>query len=121
MESAKRLEILISKLGLTKREFAFRIGKLPQNINTYIKGGRSIGKNFASDVKEKFPIVNTDWLLYGNGEMFIPDHVDYSKKELINEINYLKNELEILKEKYEQSINFIKDLQNEANEFTKNR
>jgi phage repressor protein C with HTH and peptisase S24 domain len=120
MNSSQRLEILISKLGLSKSEFALKVGKLPQNINSYTKGGRNVGKNFALDIKKSFPIVNSNWLLYGSGEIFISEYQNQSEKELINEINYLKNELDTLNNKYKIATNFIKKINKEGDDILRN-
>ena len=114
MTSSQRLEKLIAELGLSKTEFAERVGKHTQNINAYTKGGRNVGRNFAGEIKKAFPKVNMDWLLYGTGKIFTFTYDTYAEKELRNELNYLQEKLDDLQWKYEQAINYIAETRQSA-------
>ena len=65
-----RIQELIKALNISGREFNRRIGK-SNSWNRTI--GKSIGADIVSNISTTFPQVNIDWLIRGEGEMFIED------------------------------------------------
>ena len=68
-----RIHQLIHRLCMNPRSFAIAIGKQPSNIYKILAGGRGIPKGFTSAILQKFPNVNKDWLLFGEGTMLTDD------------------------------------------------
>ena len=70
MTTKERLWLLLEELNLRQNQFADKIGKSPQYVNNYLKGDRNLGRIFVEHLKNAFPDLNVDWLLYGEGDMF---------------------------------------------------
>lgn len=66
----KRLKELFSYLGLNQSEAADRLGIRQQNLSLILNGKRPFGTNMQRRVLSTFG-VSKEWLLEGNGEMFI--------------------------------------------------
>lgn len=55
---------------LKKKEFAELLGHAyPQNYNNYLKGKSNLSIKMLKSIKEHNFKINTDWLLYGEGQM----------------------------------------------------
>ena len=65
----QRITSLIHREGLTQREFANKIGRLPANLSQILNGERHIPRSLAADIIKAFPNVRKDWLVFGEGEM----------------------------------------------------
>ena len=66
-----RLLALIGALGLSKAAFGGRVGLSKTAISQMTTGTRTVSDNFVYRLSANFPNVNTDWLLTGEGEMFL--------------------------------------------------
>ncbi len=66
----QRLITLLKAKHMTQTEFARHLGVTPTYIGAMRKG---MPKERLKVVFDMFPDVNRDWLLYGEGEMFLPD------------------------------------------------
>lgn len=66
----QRLISLLKAKHMTQTEFARHLGVTPTYIGAMRKG---MPKERLKVVFDMFPDVNRDWLLYGEGEMFLPD------------------------------------------------
>lgn len=70
MSSWQRLEQIIEYLGLNVNSFAKEIGlKRSERLYQIKKGNYSISKNLTSIIEERFPDINSSWLLTGDGNM----------------------------------------------------
>ena len=58
---------------MTQTEFAHRLGVTPTYVGAMRKG---MSKERLKTVFEMFPDLNRDWLLYGEGEMLLPEDTD---------------------------------------------
>lgn len=67
----ERVLKLIHHLGLSQRDFAIQLGRQQSNVSQILSGDRHIPRGFTSDIIGKFPNVNKDWLLFGDGNMFV--------------------------------------------------
>lgn len=56
--------------GLSQKEFADRIGRLPANISQILTGERGIPKPLTKQILKAFPNLNRDWLTFGEGTMY---------------------------------------------------
>jgi hypothetical protein len=62
----QRLKAFVKYLNISERRFCILIGKRPAYIAS-IK--RSISPNALRDISNKYPELNTTWLIQGKGEM----------------------------------------------------
>ena len=69
----ERIHHLMHRLGLNPRAFANEIGNNSSNIYKILSGERGLPKGFTSAILTKYPQVNKDWLLFGEGLMFVDD------------------------------------------------
>lgn len=80
MDIGNRLKIFYESEGLTGRKFALIVEKTPQMINSYVNGKGLPDCKTLIAIKDKFPNLNLDWLISGNGEMLIV-HVQLFEQE----------------------------------------
>lgn len=66
----ERIQKLMHREGITQREFANRIGRIPSNVSLILTGERKIPRTFTNEVLEAFPGVRRDWLVFGDGQMY---------------------------------------------------
>ena len=95
----KRLKILIETLGFSSsRKFDMEIG-VPESQTACVTGPKQTTPkiDYLQKVKARFPQINVDWLICGEGEMFRPESTDRSTKKLNEE--YLVSENALLKQR----------------------
>ena len=73
MQIYQRFMQLRKYLKMTQSEFGKELGRTKMAISYYEKGERSIDNSIILLLQEKFN-VNTDWLINGNGSMFLSDN-----------------------------------------------
>ncbi len=73
MQIYQRFMQLRKYLKMTQSEFGKELGRTKMAISYYEKGERSIDNSIIILLQEKFN-VNTDWLINGNGSMFLSDN-----------------------------------------------
>lgn len=73
MQIYQRFMQLRKYLKMTQSEFGKELGRTKMAISYYEKGERSIDNSVLLLLQEKFN-VNTDWLINGNGSMFLSDN-----------------------------------------------
>ena len=66
-----RVQQLIHREGISQREFAGKLGRPPSNVSKVLSGERHIPRGFSTDILKAFPNVNKDWLMFGEGSMYI--------------------------------------------------
>jgi len=69
----ERVHKLIHRENISRNEFASRIGKSASNIYEILSGKRGVPKGFSTDILKAFPKVNKDWLLFGEGSMYVDE------------------------------------------------
>ncbi|EIE03244.1 bacteriophage CI repressor protein [Leptospira licerasiae serovar Varillal str. VAR 010] len=79
MNMGERIALLIQALGITQRKFAENIGVTPAFVNDVINRGKSFSQETIVKISFKFR-VDINWLLTGEGEMFIPSAEEIYKK-----------------------------------------
>ena len=84
-----RLYVFIVSKGMTKKLFSEKVGLDYNNFVVVLKGKRPLGLNWLMKIKKGFPLLNTEWLLFGNGDMELKEAVD-SFEDLL--LSYLSNE-----------------------------
>lgn len=68
----KRLTHYIEKQGITKKEFCEKHGLDYNNFVNIFADKLPLGMNRLIQLKTALPYLNTEWLLFGNGEPEIP-------------------------------------------------
>jgi hypothetical protein len=64
-----RLSYYIEKQGYKKKEFCEKFGFTYNNFVSVLAGKVPFGMKLLKQVKEVLPNLNTEWLLFGNGEV----------------------------------------------------
>ena len=71
----ERLDQLIKSLGYKKAiDFANRIGEAKSKISSYLSGKVPPGTALVTKIITSFPNVNSNWLLTGNGNMYLSEY-----------------------------------------------
>ncbi|UPY80759.1 helix-turn-helix domain-containing protein [Leptospira weilii] len=78
-EISGRVRELISALGITQKEFADKLNLTPAFINNVLNQGKSFSQETIIKISFKFR-VNINWLLSGEGDMFIPSSEEIHKQ-----------------------------------------
>lgn len=69
----ERIHSLLHREGINQREFAVNLKRQPSNVSQILTGERHIPRGFASDIIKAFPRVSKDWLLFGEGSMYVDE------------------------------------------------
>ena len=72
-ERRNRIDRLITTEGLSQRAFAEKIGYSYSTLNKIMTGLRKVPNTLPAKIIETYKEVRLDWLLYGEGEMYIKD------------------------------------------------
>lgn len=97
MDGNERLKGVITALNLKQKDFAEKVGINPSHVSSYLSGRLPLGMTLLESIKSAFPQVDLNWLLTGQGDVFVPVYPPGSK-ELVNELNYYKSRCEDLEE-----------------------
>ena len=65
-----RMSVLIDAVSPSQKEFSELTGISEPTLSQVISGKRNLTVSIAVKIKEKFPNVNIDWLIRGEGDMF---------------------------------------------------
>ncbi|MDD4310120.1 MAG: XRE family transcriptional regulator [Candidatus Cloacimonetes bacterium] len=70
MEVAERVKLLLSKAGISQKEFAEKLAISPPRLNNYLSGRNAFSQNLLVKISE---LTNSElsWLLTGQGSMYI--------------------------------------------------
>ena len=78
----ERIKRVIETEGLSQRAFAEKIGVNPTNLNQIMLGNRSVPTSLPPKIPAAFPDIRLDWILYGEGEMYVKDQHLAEKRAL---------------------------------------
>jgi flagellar capping protein FliD len=85
MTERERVEEVRLFFRLKKKEFAELLGHAyPQNYSNYLKGKSNLSIKMLKSIKEHNSNINTDWILYGEGEMFVSNNDISGGHKIIN-------------------------------------
>lgn len=70
-----RIKELMQRFHLTQTEMAAKLGIGQSNLSGTLSGKRPCGDGIINKVIISFPEINTEWLLYGEGDMLKTGHV----------------------------------------------
>ncbi len=90
-----RIEQLIKDKGLTSVKFAETIGVQASSISHVVSGRSKPSFDFMEKIKNKFPEINMNWLISGEGEMYNygnRDMLNFEAKEEKNTSNFYREE-----------------------------
>lgn len=84
----ERLTYYIEKQGYTKKEFCEKFGFNYNSFVNILADKLTLGMNVLKQVKEVLPNLNTEWLLFGNGEMEVePSGLTSEPSEIYKKID----------------------------------
>lgn len=66
-----RISALMRHMGMSQKNFADEICISPGTLSSIFSGRNNASLNTLNNIHERFPEVNMDWLMNGNGEMFV--------------------------------------------------
>ena len=72
VERIKQL-ISIKSQGMSEAAFADSLGMKQQTLNNYVRGVNKLSVSFISILLESFPDISAEWLMRGEGSMYITD------------------------------------------------
>ncbi|MCD4746194.1 MAG: helix-turn-helix domain-containing protein [Bacteroidales bacterium] len=99
----ERLLLILKTKNLTASQFADKINAQPSSISHILSGRNKPSLEFVQKILKKYPEINTDWLLFGKGQMnkisdnnmiesdtkeFLPDRIpgNINKQDIGNSI-----------------------------------
>lgn len=101
----ERINELMRKEGLSELQFAKRIGVPQSSVNGYLSGKNTPPTKFLTSVITEFSDVSAEWLMRGEGTMYISDiPADGDSEQVLDlkaEITRLRAELAELREENE--------------------
>ena len=68
-----RIRQIMESQHMTQQVFADYIGQSPATLSSIFNGRTRPTLNIVEAIKKKIPNISTDWLMFGSGEMFLPD------------------------------------------------
>ncbi len=77
----ERVQKLIHKEGLSQRQFSAKLGRIPSNVSQILTGERHVPRGFTTDIIKSFPRINKEWLLFGDGAMYVDEEDNILPKE----------------------------------------
>lgn len=69
----ERIKQLMDSQHMNQQVFAEFIGLSPATLSSIISGRTKLTVNTIVAIRNKFPTINVDWLLFGTGSMFLDD------------------------------------------------
>jgi len=94
---SERIMLIIRHFGINKNIFSKKIGISPATFSGYINDGREPGYTFIGKIVKKYPEINSEWLLTGEGEMLRKDQdvIDAQKQY---KMDVLEDKVKMLQE-----------------------
>ena len=71
MDMKDRIRQIMEAQHMTQQVFADFIGTTPATLSGIFNGRTHPSINIVECIKKKIPDINTDWLLFGNGQMYM--------------------------------------------------
>lgn len=71
-----RIEQFIKSLGISQKDFASQIGMSAATLSHVLSGRNKPSLELVTNILNKFTFINSDWLLFGKGEMQKKHHKD---------------------------------------------
>ena len=68
-----RIKQIMESQHMSQQVFAEYIGQSPATLSSIFNGRTRPTINIVMDIKKKIPNINTDWLMFGSGDMYLAD------------------------------------------------
>lgn len=78
-----RLHQVMTHFGLSQQQFAQKLNLLPASISSVFNGRTNPTMTHVNAIHQAFPQINTNWLMFGEGSMFLEG------EEVAKEMNLL--------------------------------
>lgn len=66
-----RIKLIMEQTKLSQQDFATKLGVSPASLSSIFTGRTNPTNNHVQAVHRAFPNVNVNWLLFGEGEMYV--------------------------------------------------
>lgn len=76
METKDRIKLIMEDQHMTQQYFADFLEQSPATLSSIFNGRTRPTLNIVESIKQKIPDINTDWLLWGTGDMYISHHAE---------------------------------------------
>lgn len=73
MDMKDRIRQLMEAQHMTQQMFAQFLGMAPATLSSILNDRTKPTLNTVEAIRNKFPSINIDWLMFGNGTMFVDD------------------------------------------------
>ena len=73
-----RIRKIMESQHMTQQLFADFIGKSPATLSSIFTGRTRPTIDVVEAIKKKIPNINTDWLMFGSGDMYLPNETSDS-------------------------------------------
>ena len=115
----ERILEFLKKENKTSAQFAEEIGVQPSGISHILSGRNNPSLDFIIKMLEKFPILSTEWLLFGKGQMYKERFAGTLFNE--SEMNLFNNstEKELENEKKDSKLQLIENETSDINPIRK--
>ncbi|MFW5793227.1 MAG: helix-turn-helix domain-containing protein [Bacteroidota bacterium] len=80
----QRIQKLIETLGLSSSKFADEIGVPRSSISHIVSGRNKPSLDFVLKILERYPDINTEWLIFGSGSIFKYDNESLDSGDIDN-------------------------------------
>ncbi len=67
-----RIRKIMELANLSQQEFAARLEMSPASLSSIFNGRTNPTNNHVQAIHRAFPVVNVSWLMFGEGDMFVP-------------------------------------------------
>jgi transcriptional regulator with XRE-family HTH domain len=69
-----RIRQIMESQHMTQQVFADYIGQSPATLSSIFNGRTRPTLNIVEAIKKKIPNISTDWLMFGSGDMYLPEN-----------------------------------------------
>lgn len=66
----ERIFTIMTKVGMTQQDFANELGISPASLSSIFNGRTNPTNNHVRAIHRRFPDININWLMFGEGEMY---------------------------------------------------
>lgn len=70
----ERIRLILEKEAVTQNAFAALLGIPPASLSSVLTGRTKPTANHVNAIHKAFPKISTDWLMFGEGDMYVSEH-----------------------------------------------
>ena len=124
MNSQQRVNLMFSRSGLTKTNFAKKVDLSLNHVVAAVKGTSTIGVESLRKIAKAHPEYNSDWVVSGYGPMLtdgtpepsvansVAQNTEVEEGKTVSIVAYLQNKVDQLMEEKAQMLQIILNLTN---------